>query len=127
MFENDPHQLRSSIMAYRNLPDVDSIEDCYYLMLNVSLGLQDISRYIRYTIWSLEKTFAVLNFRPTNRSVSRYIRDNYKDATWVQIIRNVSDERNSWKKNHSNINCLLNVLVHFDKYMNLPAIGLVIY
>jgi hypothetical protein len=67
-------------------------------MLNVSLGLRDISRYIRHTIRSLENTFAVLNLRSTNRSVSKYIRDNYKDASWVQIIRDVSDERNSWKK-----------------------------
>jgi SpoVK/Ycf46/Vps4 family AAA+-type ATPase len=85
-------------MAYRNLPDVDSIDDCYYLMLQVSIGLRDISTYLRHTIISLERKFAVLSLRPTNRSVSRYIRDNYKNATWVRINRIVSDERVSWKK-----------------------------
>ncbi len=98
MSEKDPHQLRSSVIAYRNLPEVESIDDCYYLMLQVSIGLRDIAIYLRHTISSIEKTFVVFNLRPTNRRVSKKIRDNHKNATWVQIVRHVSDERNSWKK-----------------------------
>lgn len=98
MVEYDPHQLRSSVIAYRNLPDVDSVEDCYYLMKRVSIGLSDIVRYLSHTIISLEGTYAALKLRQVNRRVSSYILDNYKDATWVRIINTESDERNSWKK-----------------------------
>ena len=98
MLEYDPHQLRSSVIAYRNLPDVDSVEDCYYLMKRVSIGLGDIVRYLNHTISSLESTYAALKLEQVNRGVSSYILDNCKDATWVRAISTESDERNSWKK-----------------------------
>ncbi len=98
MFEIDPYQLRSSVIAYRNLPDVDTVEDCYYLMNQVSIGLGDIVRYLNHTISSLERTYAAFELKVVNGRVSRYIRENYKDATWVRIVGLDSDERNSWKK-----------------------------
>ncbi len=96
--EYDPHQLRSSVIAYRNLPDVDSNEDCYHLMNRVSIGLSDIIRYLNHTIVSLEGTYAALKLKWVDRRVRSVILDDHKDATWVRIIDTESDERNSWKK-----------------------------
>ncbi len=94
----DPRQLRSSVMAYRNLPDVKTTDDCYYQMLRVSLGLKDIIEYLDHTIYSFEKKYAALKVQLNNRSVREYVRRNHKNATWARIISVNSDESGNWKK-----------------------------
>ncbi|MCF2136445.1 MAG: AAA domain-containing protein [Candidatus Thorarchaeota archaeon] len=88
-YEIDPSQLEASILAYRNLPEVDSDQACYHLMKRVSVGLADISRYLEHSIKSYEYSSLFILVQQLNTRVGDHILKNYPNARWCKIIKTV--------------------------------------